>query len=53
VLEPRKVSARDVVSVSLGVTHSALITSNGSVFAGGTGRNGELGADLNEYVSGW
>ena len=53
VLSPRKVPIKNIEDASLGVTHSAIITSNGSVFTGGTGRSGELGVVLDNGISGW
>lgn len=45
--EPKKITIREVVKASLGVSHSMIITANGCVYGGGTGRNGELGVHLN------
>lgn len=53
VLSPKKVPIKNIEEVSLGVTHSAIVTSNGSVFAGGTGRSGELGVVLDTNITGW
>lgn len=46
VYEPKKIPIREVVKASLGVSHSMVITASGYVFGGGTGRNGELGVQL-------
>ena len=44
--EPKQIPIREVVKASLGVTHSMIITANGCVYGGGTGRSGELGVHL-------
>lgn len=49
-MEPKRITIRDVVDFSLGVTHTAVITSNGNVYAGGTARNGELGTYFDETI---
>jgi alpha-tubulin suppressor-like RCC1 family protein len=40
VVTPKRVTIRDVVSASLGVSHSALITVGGSLYCGGVGTYG-------------
>ena len=50
---PQIVAIRDVETASLGVSHSAVITSNGTLFCGGTGTHGELGVKLDNTIDGW
>jgi len=47
-VDTSKIENQRIISISLGVTHSAIITENGSLVTAGEGYSGQLGIDLKE-----
>ena len=51
--EPVQIKIGKVKKAALGVNHTCLLTSEGKVFCGGVGTDGELGVHLSPLITGY